>query len=647
MAEIGLKGDMRIGVGTKYRLLPPLFSQRKTVYSSPAIDRIVFMGRFVNQLSRSVRILALFLLILLPLKVDLAESEGGTGLPYDVRIEGLEKGELLTVMKENATTLARRDNPPLTLMILKSRLQSDQETFLAALRSWGHYAGRVTGRITEKEGERTVIFQIDAGPIYRLGRIAIHTSGLTPDRTLPTPEEIGLISKAPARASQVLEAERRLLAQLKDRGWAFSTLKGKDAVVVHENRTLNLTFLIDLGPTVKLGTAHLSGLENTDPAYIQNLTTWKPGDTFNPTLLKTTQNRLLDIGLFSNVQTELAASPGPDGRWPVDITVKERPTRTIKAGAEYHTDSGPRLTANWEKRNIRGRDEKLMLSGRISLNSVQTTATLSKPHFLTPGQTLSLASDLNLERTPAYHEKSASLGASLGRTLSSGNALSGGINLRVVDIFDLSTEQSNFEGLLSFPVSWSADHSDDLLDPSQGWRSNIQATPTLVLSGDSSHFIKAQGRLTGYRPVMQHPRLVLAGRLGLGIIAGPSAKTVLVDERLFAGGSGSIRGYGFQMAGPLDGENKPTGGISSLEMASEARLTITQEIQAVIFLDAGGIYQTLIPDFTQEDLFFSTGVGIRYITPIGPLRLDVGIPLNQRPGVDDPFQIVLSIGQAF
>ena len=141
-------------------------------------------------------------------------------------------------------------------------------------------------------------------------------------------------------------------------------------------------------------------------------------------------------------------------------------------------------------------------------------------------------------------------------------------------------------------------------------------------------------------------KYILALRGNLGSIAGTSRNDIPADERFYAGGGGSIRGYGYQLAGPLDDENDPIGGRSLIELNGELRYRMSDTIGLVYFIDGGTVADNALPSL-EEDVFIGTGIGVRYITPIGPLRADIGIPLDRRSDVDDMFQIYVSIGQAY
>ncbi|MGH8571544.1 MAG: BamA/TamA family outer membrane protein, partial [Gammaproteobacteria bacterium] len=159
-------------------------------------------------------------------------------------------------------------------------------------------------------------------------------------------------------------------------------------------------------------------------------------------------------------------------------------------------------------------------------------------------------------------------------------------------------------------------------------------------------FLKTQLTATTYVRLTDSAKYILALRGNLGSIAGTSRDDIPADERFYSGGGGSIRGYGYQLAGPLDDQDDPVGGRSLIELSGELRYRMTEAIGLVYFIDGGTVAENSLPSF-EEDLFIGTGAGLRYITPIGPLRLDVGVPVNRRSGVDDIVQIYVSIGQAY
>jgi translocation and assembly module TamA len=205
-------------------------------------------------------------------------------------------------------------------------------------------------------------------------------------------------------------------------------------------------------------------------------------------------------------------------------------------------------------------------------------------------------------------------------------------------------EEERF-GLFSLPTRFGWDTSENLLDPVSGRRLTLQFTPFYEIFGDHLGFVKGYATYSQYVKLTEKPLLVLAGRSAFGSMVGASRNAIPADERFYAGGGRSIRGYAYQSVGPLE-ENKPTGGRSLMEVSLELRTKVTDTIGFVAFLDGGNASSSVTPDPT-EPLRWGAGAGIRYFTPVGPLRLDVAVPLNRRDKVDDRFHVYMSLGQAF
>jgi len=169
--------------------------------------------------------------------------------------------------------------------------------------------------------------------------------------------------------------------------------------------------------------------------------------------------------------------------------------------------------------------------------------------------------------------------------------------------------------------------------------------PFVDTFGNSLLFNKSRMEYTHYVQVLESPRVVLAGRGAVGTLFGASRADVPASLRFYAGGGGSVRGFAFQEAGELDDQNDPIGGRSLFEASGEVRARVTDTIGIVAFVDAGAAFTSRYPDF-DDQLRIGAGPGIRYFSPIGPIRLDVGFPVNPRD-TDDAFQLYISIGQAF
>jgi len=187
------------------------------------------------------------------------------------------------------------------------------------------------------------------------------------------------------------------------------------------------------------------------------------------------------------------------------------------------------------------------------------------------------------------------------------------------------------------------DNRDNRLNPTSGFRVLAYAEPSYdIMSGAA--FLKLKGEGAAYQSLDTASKFVLAERVVLGSIVGTSLEHVPADRRFYSGGGGSVRGYAYQGIGPKDIDNQPIGGLSFFETSVEMRIALTDTIGIVPFVDAGTVSTKSTPDFS--DMKVGAGVGLRYITPFGPLRIDAALPLNRDRG-DPRFGIYAGIGQAF
>jgi translocation and assembly module TamA len=212
---------------------------------------------------------------------------------------------------------------------------------------------------------------------------------------------------------------------------------------------------------------------------------------------------------------------------------------------------------------------------------------------------------------------------------------------RDVDIASGMTRRRTFF-IGALPASLSYDGSNDLLDPTTGYRLALRVSPEASLQSGTFGYARTQIDASLYQPFT--PTVTLAGRVRLGTIIGAGRDSIAPSRRFYAGGGGSVRGYGFQRLGPRDPVfDDPIGGRSVTEFAIEARIR-RGNWGIVPFLDGGNISTSPLPKF--DNLRFGAGIGVRYHTRFGPIRVDVGTPLNRRSG-DSRVAVYVSLGQAF
>ena len=574
-------------------------------------------------------------------------DEPEPAVPYRVAIEGELTAALRSLLEQVSETRRLVDEPPASEVRLRRRAEADIPRLQQALRSRGYYDAEVDLRIESEATPARVVFEVERGPLYQLETVEIETGGeVPPGLDLPDRRALGLPEGAPAAARPIIDAQAELLRRIKGQGFALAEAGDRRVVVDHDRRTMDVTFRLEPGPQARFGPLTIEGLDDVERELVLRRIGWREGELVTPARLEEARRSLIDTGLFRGVAIELEEEPDPEARLPVTVRVTERKHRSVGIGVRYRSDEGPGGNVFLEHRNLFGQGE----SGEIEVDAsgvgFRLGGAFRKPDFLRLDQALIAETEAALEDTDAF--ESTSIGASAGVERTFTEDLVGSLSLafRYVEIDDKADDRGDETfGLLSLPGRLAWDFSDDLLDPSSGGRLTIEEEPFVDVMGAGIAFNKALVQHTHYVQLLDDPRLIFAGRAAVGSIVGAEREDIPADERFFAGGGGSVRGFGFQKAGELDAEGDPIGGRSLLELAAEFRLNFTDTIGAVAFLDAGAAFEAMLPDFSEE-LRLGTGVGLRYFSPIGPIRFDVGFPINRRDS-DDAFQIYISLGQAF
>ena len=465
----------------------------------------------------------------------------------------------------------------------------------------------------------------------------------------------------PARAAAVLAAGQSVLDTLLEESFALATLSEPDAVVDHAARTLDILYLAEPGPRLGLGAVEVIGLDRLRKDAVQRRLGLTLGEPFSPSRLETARRDLLASGALAWARLTPATAPDEQGRLPLRLEVAERPLRALRLGGAYSSDIGGSLTASWTHRNLFGRAEQLTLGaevGELTANRPDelgylTTVTLRLPDVWR--RDLNLRFDLGATREflDAYDRDAANAAVSLERRFSAEWSGRAGLGFDVSRVTQDDVTQDY--RLLSLPASVMHDSTDDPLDPARGIRLTVQLIPTGALEGAGQGFVL--GRATGSAyldlsnllqsvpaPADRSGRRILATRLALGSLVGTAADAVPPDWRFYSGGGGSVRGYPFQSIGPETSSGQPAGGDGLLEMALELRQRFGAKWGLAGFLDAGAISANGLAG--ADRLAVGFGLGLRYYTPIGPVRVDVATPLTQREGID-PVQLYIGIGQAF
>jgi outer membrane protein insertion porin family len=531
---------------------------------------------------------------------------------------------------------------------------ADMERLVRFYQAKGYYDAKISYDLEVDETEDHVIANvtINEGEPVKVAEISFAVS----DRPALMAELDTLRTGLPLTEGMIFteESYQQTEAKIKefflDQGLARVKVERK-AEVIRDKHEARVSYVVEAGPPTVFGETKVEGLKEVAQEIVTRELTYKVGEPFSNKALAASRKNLLELDLFSEIRFVPLESIGDPTVAPIELRVEEKPPREIKLGIGYATEEQLRAQARWRHNNWLGGGRRLDIGAKVSFIAREGNISFLQPHFLGPENRFSLTAGPQQFDEPGYLLNSVRLQPRLERKFS--DNLSGFLGYRVEydklkDVPQATIQElKEFkrEGLLSgLSLGFLWNTADDALNPTKGWTVSFLSEEVGGPLGGKFDFYKLQGETKWYYPLAA--KTVFASRLKLGF-AEPfnGSQEVPLFERFYAGGSNSVRGYGRRRLGPLSASDDPIGGRSLIEGAVEMRQQFTQEIGGALFLDFGQVSVRSF-DVPVDDLKFAAGFGIRYTTPVGPLRFDVGFPF-QPPKKDRSWQIHFSIGQFF
>ena len=536
---------------------------------------------------------------------------------------------------------------------IAARAAEDVKLLARLLRSEGYYDALAFQAVepADDAGRVKVVLTATPGERYRFGDIVV--TGAAPAPTALVTEALKLKSGTPIVAAEVEVAEAAAALKLPEEGYAFAKLGQRDIALDGEDHTGDYTLPVDAGPLSSFGGYRLIG----DPVFNSNhvgvIARFKPGERYDSRRVDDLRRALVATSLLSSVSVEpvKTGKPGPNGTEMVDLLVRQAagPTKNLSATAGYGTGEGIKLTGAWTKRNFFKPEGALSVGAVAGTLQQEVSTGLRFSNFGQRDRTLQLSARIARENTVAFTGRSASISARLSRDSTPlwhkrwTYAVGPEVILTNEGRYDpiLAERVRTDYAIVALPGQVGLDFSNDLLNPTRGVRATVNLSPEG--SFQSGFFGYARGLLetSGYFPV--GASTVLAARARVGSILGADRDRIAPSRRIYGGGGGSVRGFGYRQLGPLDPQRDPIGGRSQVEFAFEARYRF-RDFGIVPFVDVGQVYESALPQFS--DMRVGVGVGARYYTNFGPLRVDVATPMGRRPG-EPKVALYISIGQAF
>ncbi|HEX8553315.1 MAG TPA: autotransporter assembly complex family protein [Sphingomonas sp.] len=563
---------------------------------------------------------------------------------YDWRLDGVEGvASALTRQRfADRSTLDANDGDPANAAQLDRRAREDADLLVTLLRAQGYYDARVATRIDP--GPRpTVVLTAEPGTLYRFADVTL-------DGVADSGLRFGLRAGDPVDADAIVAGETALRTGAGREGFPFAQVGEPEIVVDRATQTATLTLAVTPGEVRRFGrVVALPGNRVFDADHVADIARFVPGDRYDAAVLDDLRRALIQTSLVSSAEVRPVEGSTP-GTVDIGVRLDPAPPRTVAGELGYGTGEGARAELSWTHRNLFPPEGALTVRGVLGTREQLGSLVLRRSNAGGRDRVATFQVAAAHTERDAYEADTFLLSGTIERqstiffqklwTWSAGAELLAS-DERDVDLASGNPRRRTYF-IAALPGSIGYDASDDLLDPTRGFRIAGRISPELSLQGAVFGYARTQIDASGYTPLPG--RVVLASRIRLGTIAGAPRAQIAPSRRFYAGGGASLRGYGFQSIGPRDVNNDPIGGRSLTEFSLEARVRVLGSFGVVPFLDAGTISTASVPRLSG--LRYGTGLGLRYYSSFGPIRVDVGTPLNPRSG-DARVAVYVSLGQAF
>ena len=570
--------------------------------------------------------------------------------PVNDKVEDVDVGDLFA----DLSALEDGDGSAANAAQVQARLTSDQDLIVSILESEGYYDSSVNGSLElpdQNGGKATAVLNVSPGERYTFGSIDLDAPPVVPDDLLT--KNFGIKVGEPIVAARVLAAEANLSVAMPQQGYPFFKLGQRDILLDPVPVTGAYVLPITPGPRSSFGGFTTSGDLAFDAEHVELLARFDRGQLYDSRLTDDLRSALVATGLFSTVTVEpkQTSEAGPDGTEYVNLQVVQDagPPRTISGGAGYGTGQGFRVEGSWQHRNLFPPEGALIASAVAGTQEQGAGVTFRRSNAGKRDRTVELTLNAARSDFDAYNALTGRLAGriSYDSTPIWQKPLTYSYGFELVGSYEegynepLGAREKELYFIAALPGQVTFDRSDDLLNPTKGYRLTARLSPEVALNDGTRTYARTLIEGSAYYPFGDS--FVLAGRVRAGSIPGIDRDDLAPSRRYYAGGGGSVRGFGYQQLGPKDPNGRPIGGRSINEAAIEGRYRFGN-FGVVAFADAGQVYDSVLPK--GSDLRYGVGIGGRFYTNFGPFRLDVATPLNRQPN-ESIVSVYVSIGQAF
>ncbi|MFV0492644.1 MAG: autotransporter assembly complex protein TamA [Pseudorhodobacter sp.] len=535
---------------------------------------------------------------------------------------------------------------------LLAAARAEYGQLLGTLYSMGHYSAVINVQVNGREAAEIpalnvpqridrIDIRVDPGPRFTFSEARI--SPLAQGTEIPK----GFARGQTAESGVIRKTADAAIEGWREAGHAKAEISSQDLIADHRNATMAASLGVSAGPRLRFAPLRVEGEERMRPERIVKIAGLPAGETYSPEELKDAANRLRRTGVFRSVtliEDDKITSPDLIG---ITAQVVEEKTRRYSYGIELASSEGAKISGYWMHRNLLGGAERLRIEGSIAQIGAKDSGadysvgvSIDRPATPTRDTTANFLFEIGQTNEEDYSENFGRIGLGFTQYHSDTLTLRAGLGYEYSDVKDALGDTSYHTVSLPLGLTW--DHRNSTSDATQGYFIEAEAKPFLGFRGTDSG-LRFASDARAYYGFGEEDRVVLAGRVQLGGIFGADLGATPRDYLFYSGGGGTVRGQPYQslsvnvLPGGLE-----TGGNMFGAISAEIRTKITDSIGAVGFVDAGYVG---VRGSGVNDTHAGAGLGLRYNTGFGPIRLDVATPISGDTG--DGIQVYVGIGQAF
>ncbi len=567
---------------------------------------------------------------------------------------GASPPELASNIRSASALLSLKNPGATSADDLMTLARADYARIVAALYDRSYYSGTVQIQADGQEvalldpfqtvqSISEIVISVDPNRAFTFGQIRV--GPLAPGAVLPE----GLVDGAPAFADVIRAATQQAGEDWRAAGHAMVDVSSVDIVAQHRTARLDVNVQLVPGPLVVFGDVILSGETAVRPERIERIMGIPKGDRYDPAIIAAAAARLRKTGVFKSVSVREAETLSPGNSLNILVSAVDRKPRRIGVGLEASTTDGGTFSAFWLHRNLFGRADRLTIDAEASQlfygglePDYKLSFRVARPAAFGPFSTVYFNGEFRLLAEPAFKSKDAFLTFGASRQKREDLIYGAELGLQYSQVTDRTAVPNTDQRFLvaSLGLNATLDKRDDPLDAKTGYFLGAQLKPFHEFEyGNSGTQLELDGRF--YVPVGAREDLTFALRGVAKTTVGLPHGETPTNYLFYSGGAGSVRGQGYQSLGGASG-TASLGGQAFAGLSSELRWSVTDSIGLVSFVDVGFVGQN---GFKQGQSHMGAGLGVRYKTPLGPIRFDIAAPVDGPGG--DGVQLYLGIGQSF